>query len=277
MTSKINVKNIVISLIVIVIFGVAILIGVLNWKNHKTDISNQPVSQKTNGTIDWQVYQSSRGFSIKCPIDFDGYSDLPNDTTAFQDGLKSGCIAKDNGLGAIEIIAWTKFTEEIWGKNFTFDDFLRNEIEIAQRTDSEFQREDIFLDNNPSVKIIYIENLGENETRKIINIYSEKDEVMYHIHTVINSAKEKEYSPIIEEIISTFDFSDDKVVDFCGISTFGECSSDADCIIGGCSGQVCQSKNEEPAVTTCEYKGCFNTENYGLKCKCAAKKCQWAK
>lgn len=62
---------------------------------------------------------------------------------------------------------------------------------------------------------------------------------------------------------------------FCGTSTNGQCSSDADCIAGGCSGQVCQSKTEEPAVTTCEYRDCYNAAAFGLSCKCVNNKCQW--
>jgi len=65
--------------------------------------------------------------------------------------------------------------------------------------------------------------------------------------------------------------------EFCGTSTKGQCSSDADCIAGGCSGQVCQSKSEEPAITTCEYRDCYNNQAYGVVCKCVNNKCQWKK
>lgn len=64
--------------------------------------------------------------------------------------------------------------------------------------------------------------------------------------------------------------------DFCGISTEGLCSSDSDCITGGCSGQVCQSKNQEPVVTICDMKECYNAAKYGLECKCLNNKCQWS-
>jgi len=263
---KANIKKIAIPLIVVIIFGAAVLAGALNWKN----------SRKTDETGNWQTYQSSRGFSIKCPVNFNGYFDAPNDTTAYQDGLKSGCIAKDDGVGTIEIVSWTKFTEEIWGKNFTFDDFLKNEIEIIKKSDPGFKQEEIFLDENPAVKITYTENLGENEIRKIISVYSKKDKIRYHIRAVINSTKKEELSPIVEKIISSFDFIDsDLAGNFCGISTLGECSSDSDCVTGGCSSEICQSKNEEPIITTCEYKDCYKAVNYGLKCGCSTKKCQW--
>jgi eight-cysteine-cluster-containing protein len=263
---KATIKKIVILLIVAIILGAAILAGALNWKK----------SEKTDETGNWQTYQSSRGFSIKCPVNFDGYSDVPNDTTAYQDGLKSGCLAKDNGAGTIEIISWTKFTEEIWGKNFTFDDFLKNEIEIIKKSDADFNQEEIFLDENPAVKIAYTENLGANEIRKVISVYSKKNKAMYHIRAVINFAEEKEFLPIVEKIISNFDFIDsDLAGNFCGISTLGECSSDSDCVTGGCSSEICQSKNEEPIITTCEYKACYKAIDYGLECGCSTKKCQW--
>jgi len=64
---------------------------------------------------------------------------------------------------------------------------------------------------------------------------------------------------------------------FCGWSTGGECESDADCMAGGCSGQVCQSKKEAPVVTTCEYRECYSAANYGLSCSCVNNKCEWSK
>lgn len=62
---------------------------------------------------------------------------------------------------------------------------------------------------------------------------------------------------------------------FCGWSTRHYCSSDKDCVRGGCSGQVCQSKFEEAVVTTCEWKDCYNPDKYGLVCGCVNNECQW--
>jgi len=62
---------------------------------------------------------------------------------------------------------------------------------------------------------------------------------------------------------------------FCGTSTFGSCELDEDCLVGGCSNAVCQSKNEEPAITTCIYSECQNAEKYHAKCLCIDKKCKW--
>jgi eight-cysteine-cluster-containing protein len=62
---------------------------------------------------------------------------------------------------------------------------------------------------------------------------------------------------------------------FCGKSTLGACQTDADCIKGGCSGQVCQSKNEESAVTTCEYRSCYDSTKYNINCVCIKNRCMW--
>jgi eight-cysteine-cluster-containing protein len=62
---------------------------------------------------------------------------------------------------------------------------------------------------------------------------------------------------------------------FCGTSTNGTCSSDSDCIRGGCSSQVCQSKFEEPVITTCEWRDCYEYEDVGVSCGCQGGKCQW--
>jgi len=65
------------------------------------------------------------------------------------------------------------------------------------------------------------------------------------------------------------------ITGFCGRSTNGPCNQDSDCISGGCSGQVCQSKSEEPIITTCEYKECYNAAAYNLTCGCKNNQCQW--
>jgi len=75
-----------------------------------------------------------------------------------------------------------------------------------------------------------------------------------------------------EIIILSTNFEKDK---FCGWSSYGECESDADCRIGGCSRQVCESKNEG-VITTCEWKDCYDAEKYGKECQCIKGKCQWA-
>ncbi|MFH1126546.1 MAG: eight-cysteine-cluster domain-containing protein [archaeon] len=64
--------------------------------------------------------------------------------------------------------------------------------------------------------------------------------------------------------------------EFCGTSTDGPCSTDSDCTKGGCSGQVCQSIKEKSAITTCEYRECYNARNYNLACRCTDSKCRWS-
>jgi len=64
---------------------------------------------------------------------------------------------------------------------------------------------------------------------------------------------------------------------FCGWSTYGKCSSDKDCITTGCSKQICQSRFEKPMLTTCEWKDCYDTEKFGIACRCVEGRCQWVK
>ena len=63
---------------------------------------------------------------------------------------------------------------------------------------------------------------------------------------------------------------------FCGISTLDACETNQDCTAGGCSSQICQSKDTEPAFTTCEFKSCYEANLYNLRCQCVENKCQWA-
>ena len=56
---------------------------------------------------------------------------------------------------------------------------------------------------------------------------------------------------------------------------WGECVTDADCIITGCSGQVCAS---EPVITTCEWReeyACYHDPNI-TTCGCNQGTCGWA-
>ena len=62
---------------------------------------------------------------------------------------------------------------------------------------------------------------------------------------------------------------------FCGRSTDFGCKTDDDCMVGGCSGQICQGKQEEPIITTCEMKPCYNNEKYNLRCGCFEGRCSW--
>ncbi|WP_202320270.1 eight-cysteine-cluster domain-containing protein [Archaeoglobus neptunius] len=63
--------------------------------------------------------------------------------------------------------------------------------------------------------------------------------------------------------------------EFCGWSTYAECKSDADCTVGGCSGQVCMGSGED-IVTTCDWKDCYDAKKFGMTCGCFEGQCQWA-
>lgn len=63
--------------------------------------------------------------------------------------------------------------------------------------------------------------------------------------------------------------------EFCGISSLDSCNVDSDCVVGGCSSQICQSQDTEPTMSTCEYALCYNPQPYNLSCKCVDAKCKW--
>lgn len=62
--------------------------------------------------------------------------------------------------------------------------------------------------------------------------------------------------------------------EFCGKSTYSYCETDSDCIVSGCSGEICGSANEE-IVSICIWKDCYKNSNYN--CKCINNQCQWSK
>jgi len=66
-----------------------------------------------------------------------------------------------------------------------------------------------------------------------------------------------------------------KAQGFCGTASGSKCQSDGDCVRQGCSRQVCQSKTEDPAITTCEWRECYRAESFGVQCGCVEGKCAW--
>ncbi|KKP37442.1 MAG: hypothetical protein UR27_C0006G0049 [Candidatus Peregrinibacteria bacterium GW2011_GWA2_33_10] len=64
---------------------------------------------------------------------------------------------------------------------------------------------------------------------------------------------------------------------FCGLSTYGYCETEKDCFRGGCSGQVCQNKQDEGMGIICEWNNCYMNKLYNLGCQCINNQCQWAK
>ncbi|MFH1358596.1 MAG: hypothetical protein ABIH37_01780 [archaeon] len=61
---------------------------------------------------------------------------------------------------------------------------------------------------------------------------------------------------------------------FCGTSLYGSCSSDSDCIIGGCNGEICGSKNQEDnMISTCVILPCHIKPK--PLCGCYKGQCEW--
>jgi len=61
-----------------------------------------------------------------------------------------------------------------------------------------------------------------------------------------------------------------------GLSTNSTCSSDNDCVIDGCNGEICRSKSEESISSTCVYNPPY-PKDLGCSCRCIDSKCMWAK
>src|SRR3989344_9368385 len=55
----------------------------------------------------------------------------------------------------------------------------------------------------------------------------------------------------------------------------GSCSTDGDCVKGGCSGTICQSAREESVITTCEWQEKYQCYQ-AVSCVCVNTKCQWS-
>jgi len=62
---------------------------------------------------------------------------------------------------------------------------------------------------------------------------------------------------------------------FCGSSLYSECNSDSDCVIGGCSNQLCGSKDAvNDMMSSCEHRPCYDHTRFDLNCTCKDNICQ---
>jgi eight-cysteine-cluster-containing protein len=80
----------------------------------------------------------------------------------------------------------------------------------------------------------------------------------------------------LEECKLTCENDEPNQEEFCGSSTYAECTSNDDCVDAGCSGQICKGKDEPGGITTCEFRECYNNEKYDLTCQCINNQCQWS-
>ena len=118
-------------------------------------------------------------------------------------------------------------------------------------------------------KIKKLEIQGVNDP----NIYYDAD-----MTSVIFDLPESEYDfklsgfgEVFNNMYRTIEVMTEKEVDKNNLS---QCENDFDCTTSGCSGQICQNKNEPGAVTTCEYSpefGCYKSS----ACQCNNGQCTW--
>ena len=64
---------------------------------------------------------------------------------------------------------------------------------------------------------------------------------------------------------------------FCGISLKDPCVSSEDCATGGCSVQYCGGSGDTPGIVTdCQWRNCYQAEDYRFTCGCFNGQCQWS-
>lgn len=152
-------------------------------------------------------------------------------------------------------------------------------IEIKKCIKTENSNNYYFFDEENKKLIIWIisnsccsEKIFIEETNTSYKIFEkEEDNVICNCdcnrEIIIHNAKKLN--------IEFFNFKKEKVhiEEFCGISTYSYCESNNDCIVGGCSGEICQGKNEE-IFSICIWKECYkNLKNH--RCACINNRCRW--
>lgn len=66
---------------------------------------------------------------------------------------------------------------------------------------------------------------------------------------------------------------------FCGHSSYGQCNTNSDCVVFGCSAQGCGAVfDSEHHESACDMKECYYTDGkYYMQCGCLKNQCQWAR
>jgi len=289
---RINWKYILIVVILVVIAGGGYWFY-WNWQMAKQEKKllefpeikrPEKVEKVEDETPNWKNYRNEEyGFEIKYPAEFTISSEGPNSAQEALDRGEqiSGTVAPsydtiifsddDNELARIEI--FHKYEKDILEENYKDKDYLYLFGPCDVRWD--FKPEIINLEFINDLKILTVKGKAEGNISQ--NCYYLKN-IDGNLIVISNKGYKTE---TFNQMLSTFKFIEPKVTesieDFCGSSTYGSCTSDSDCITGGCSGQVCQSKNEEKVITTCEMRDCYDARKYNLNCKCLDNKCQWSK
>ena len=102
-------------------------------------------------------------------------------------------------------------------------------------------------------------NANINEINSMVEEYNKVGEIC--IYDCLPQPKENEIKCVNNKCVA-----EEKIA---------ECLADSDCGIGGCSGQVCTTKDKaKSTVTTCEFLkiyGCYKQTT----CSCINSKCEW--
>jgi eight-cysteine-cluster-containing protein len=221
-------------------------------------------------TSDWQVYTNPKyAYTMKYPSDWTAEHDFGLNEILGYGYYESNVFSSSNGYAlAFSVVPKNGDVVPVPRTGVGEGDFVDSD-ETIMIGDTEVGMKKLVFKGK--VKELFINDFE-------INAYKGKAYVSYfgkekYDDFDMNDAEEVK---VAKAILESFELAQSsRIGDFCGRSTNGQCSSDADCITGGCSGQVCQSKNEEPIITTCEYRDCYNPQPYGLTCGCKASKCQW--
>ena len=61
---------------------------------------------------------------------------------------------------------------------------------------------------------------------------------------------------------------------FCGTQTETFCSQDSDCMVGGCSGEICQARKDNMMNSICLFEDCYQKPT-NVYCGCDSGQCKW--
>lgn len=120
---------------------------------------------------------------------------------------------------------------------------------------------------------------GNNSTAEAIDNFAECEQAGYPVMESFPRQCSPGDGRVFVEEIDTREIQDiERDQEYYGQSTFSICSTNTDCSVGGCNGEICGSADgQDDAISICLAPEGPLPSELGYSCGCVNSQCQWEK
>jgi len=206
-------------LMILVVLAAIVGGGILWWQKNIPQPEGIMISSQ-NETAGWQTYTSSKmGFSVSFPSDWS-----IGEETILSTGVEIN-IRKNNDV-RILIRTGVRYNQDL-GRNYYLGEWIEGERDTIISFYGPYYTEKIFeFAGQEATEFIYEDSISSPPYlyREIYTGRNDKVDTIFEIVTDFNSTKDNVYDPIIDQMLSTFRFIEEKerAVDWTEITTNSE-------------------------------------------------------